>query len=125
MKVLYSAIATKKAIPITGGDGLQFLILWLERDNNWYVYYSDEYESKVYLNKIINKGASGGAAGLFNGDNFKRIDDDEEYESIMKWIDNNYNYSGIHIDEKRNQIQGIDSLTTAERMIVDQIKGKK
>lgn len=120
MKVLYSAMENKQPIPISGGDGYQFLILWIECDNDWYVYYSDELECAVYLNRIINKMANGHTK-LFHGDNFARVDSDEAYDEIMAYINRNYNYAGLDQSEDRFKIHGLDHLTPVERQIVDKL----
>ena len=32
--------------------------------------------------------------------NLVRIESDEQFNTYIKWIENNYNYNGIHINEK-------------------------
>lgn len=95
MKVRYSYTINKQPIYVSSTNGVMRVLLILTRDLESFVYYSDDYTRKVYLNKIINPLDS----CPFYLDNFIKIKEDEEFNSILNFIKNNFNYNGEHVQE--------------------------
>lgn len=101
MKILYNASTDKRIIPISTGNNHQRVLIWFEDDNDWFVYFCDELQSKTYIHRIINKFATS-AADLFSGLNMECLTDDQ-YDTYEKWINNNFNYQGLYKDEKLDE----------------------
>lgn len=98
MKVLYNAAHDQREIPVSTGAGFQKVLIWFEDQGDWFVYYCDTNVSQVYINKIVNKFAIS-SDELFSGLNFDTIPDDQ-FDEYEKWINNNFNFQGLHKDEK-------------------------
>lgn len=98
MKVLYAASPNTQQIDISTGDGYQKVLLWFEDQGDWFVYFCDTLKSQAYIHKIINK-LEITSDRLFSGFNFTTLTD-EEFDFYEKWINDNYNYQGLHVDEK-------------------------
>lgn len=122
MRVLYRASPKDRPIPIPSGLGSQFVLLWLKKDSNQYVYYCDTYLAQTYINRVIDKSLLN-PEELFHGDNFARIESDEEFDEINKWIEANYNFNGIH-DDKLDIVQGDAAVTEFEKLMKAKINGK-
>jgi hypothetical protein len=101
MRILYNSSSEQVKIPISTGGGYQFVLLWFEDDNDWFVYFCDTNLSKTYIHRIVNKFAVN-AAELFSGLNMEQLPEDQftYYES---WINSNFNYQGLHKDEKLDE----------------------
>lgn len=96
MKILYTYSKNSTPIYINGGAGVIRLLILFEDDSNQFVYYCDDYNSKSYINQIINPLAS----DKFNLTNFKKIENDAQFYTYDKMITDLYNYTGYHKDEK-------------------------
>ena len=98
MKILYNATKTKQAIPISTGNGTQFVLLWFEDGNDWFVYFCDTSSSKTYIHRLVNKFAIS-SEELFSGFNMEVLSD-EQYDYYEEWINNHFNYQGLHKGEE-------------------------
>lgn len=96
MKILYTYSKNSTPIYINGGAGTIRLLILFEDNSEQFVYYCDDYNSKSYINKIINPNSS----DKFNLNNFKKIDDDSQFYTYDNMITNLYNYNGYHKEEK-------------------------
>lgn len=96
MKILYTYSKNSTPIYINGGAGVIRLLILFEDDSNQFVYYCDDYNSKSYINQIMNPLA----VDKFNLTNFKKIENDNQFYTYDKMITDLYNYNGYHKDEK-------------------------
>lgn len=101
MKVLYNASTDPREIPVSTGGGFQKVLVWFEDQGDWFVYYCDTFVSQAYINRIVNKFETS-AEKLFSGFNFETISD-EQFDVYEEWINNNFNYQGLHKDEKLDE----------------------
>lgn len=101
MKILYNLSTDRRPIPISTGDGNQYVLVWFEDDQDWFVYFCDTERSETYIHRIVNKFATT-PAELFSGLNMETIPD-EQYTEYEKWINNTFNYQGLHSDEKLDE----------------------
>lgn len=97
MKAIYTYTGSNEKIYIPSSGGRQFILVWFESDQDWYVFLADTYRSTVHINKIKNKLLSRNY--LFDAENFEALDDDE-FDSCYEWLNNNYNYQGLQTEEK-------------------------
>lgn len=98
MNILYNASTDSREIQVSTGAGFQKVLVWFEDQGDWFVYYCDTNVSQVYINRIVNKFAISSDL-LFSGLNFETIPNDQ-FEVYEKWINNTFNYQGLHKDEK-------------------------
>lgn len=96
MKILYTYSKNSTPVYINGGAGNIRLLILFEDNSDQFVYYCDDYNSKSYINKIINPKAS----DKFNLNNFKKIENDDQFSIYDQIITNLYNYNGYHKGEK-------------------------
>lgn len=98
MKILYNASTdTRKYYPITGG-GHQQVLLQVELDNDWFVFVSDDTSSKIYLMRVINKFERN-VDKFYHSFNMEVVDNEEQFNYLYKWFDNNFNYQDRHKDD--------------------------
>ena len=95
MKILYTYKEGTEPIYVNGSNGVQRVLIVFKDDNRTYVYYCDDYLRQMFLNEIISTSLMG-----FDLANFRRIDNDEQFNRYLQYITDNYNYSGQHIGEK-------------------------
>ena len=95
MKILYTYKEGTEPIYVNGSNGVQRVLIVFKDDNRTYVYYCDDYLRQMFLNEIISTYLMG-----FDLANFRRIDNDEQFNRYLQYITDNYNYSGQHIGEK-------------------------
>lgn len=95
MKVVYSYKEGMQPLYVDNSKGVQRVLIVLKHNHKTYVYYCDDYLRTMYLNEVIDSTSYLG----FSLENFKKIDLDEEYYSVLQFISNNYNYSGEHVEE--------------------------
>lgn len=95
MNVVYTYKDGTEPIYIEKSEGTQRVLIVFKDDDRTFVYYCDDYTRQVFLNEIISTSMLG-----FTIENFKRIDNDEQFDRYLKFIDDNYNYSGKHIGER-------------------------
>lgn len=95
MKVVYTYTEGMEPIYIDKSNGTQRVLIVFKDSDKTFVYYCDDSTSQVFLNEIISTTMLG-----FTLDNFKRIDDDDQFDRYLTYIKNNYNYSGEHLSEK-------------------------
>ncbi len=105
MKILYNASTDSRVIPISTGGGFQHVLVWFENDNDWFVYFVDTNTSQAYIHKIINKLETS-SEKLFSGFNMVTLTD-EEFDYCEKWINDNFNYQGLHKDEQIDESKSI------------------
>lgn len=98
MNILYNASTDHREIQVSTGAGFQKVLAWFEDQGDWFVYYCDTNASQAYINRIVNKFEIT-SERLFSGLNFEVIPDDQ-FDVYEKWINNNFNYQGLHKDEK-------------------------
>ena len=101
MKVLYNASTDPREIPVSTGNKKKKVLVWFEDQGDWFVYYCDTNVSQAYINRIVNKFEIS-AEKLFSGLNFETIPD-EQFDVYEKWINDNFNYQGLHKDEKLDE----------------------
>ena len=101
MRILFNSSTDNRVIPISTGDGHQHVLLWFEDDNDWFVYFCDTNLSKTYIHRLVNKFATT-ASELFSGLNMEPLADDQ-YDAYESWINKNFNYQGLHVDEKLDE----------------------
>lgn len=97
MKVLYTYKTKTNPVYIEGSNNSQRVLIVFQDGSDLFVYYADDYLRHTYLNKIIKSNL---LSEVLHMDNLVRIESDEQFNSYIEWIENNYNYNGIHIDEK-------------------------
>ena len=97
MRILFNSSTDKRQIPISTGGGHQFVLLWFEDDDDWFVYFCDDHLSKTYIHRIVNKFATT-PAELFSVLNMEPLTD-EQYDAYESWTNRNFNYQGLHKDE--------------------------
>lgn len=102
MKILFDSRDHKTTIPIPTGGGHQHVLLWWEDQNDWYIYFVDNNTSQAFIHKIINK-LKKDTNELFHSFNLEVLSE-EEFITYTTWIDNNYNFQGLHKDEKLDDI---------------------
>lgn len=95
MKILFTDTESSPNLFIPFTDQNQKILIWFEDGGDWYVYYADDYTSNTYINRIINKTFKSNLE-LFNLNNLEVIEDDQQFNSYFKWIQDNYNYNLIH-----------------------------
>lgn len=98
MKILYNASTDSREIQISTGCGFQKVLVWFEDQGDWFVYYCDTNVSQAYINRIVNKFETS-AEKLFSGLNFEVLTE-EQFITYEKWINDTFNYQGLHKDEK-------------------------
>lgn len=101
MKILYNASTDSRVIPVSTGAGFQQVLVWFEDQGDWFVYYCDTNVSQAYINRIVNKFETS-AEKLFSGLNFETIPD-EQFDVYEAWINDTFNYQGLHKDEKLDE----------------------
>ena len=97
MKALYTYTGKNEIVYIPAGGGHQRLLVWFEDNGDWFVYFCDDLRSMTYIHRIINKMKP--SPDIFSGFNLEVLTT-EEYDKYEKWIRDNYNYQGLHKDEK-------------------------
>lgn len=95
MKVVYTYTEGTEPLYINGSSGVQRVLIVFKDEGKTFVYYCDDYTRKMYLNEILSTRLAIG----FSLDNFKKIEDEEQFDRYIDYIQNNYNYSGSHIHE--------------------------
>lgn len=95
MKILYTYVEGMDPIYIEGTNQTQRVLIVFTDNDKRYVYYCNDATSQVFLNEIISSTLLG-----FTLSNFKRIEDDEQFNNYIQHIRNNYNYSGEHLEAK-------------------------
>lgn len=100
MKVVYSYVNGNPIQYIPTGVGHQRILLWFEDGMDWYVFFCDDTLSKVYLHRVINKMKP--PHEVFSMFNLETIEQ-EPFDKYMEWINDNYNYQGLH---KGEQVDG-------------------
>ena len=101
MQVLYTYTNGTTPVYITEGAGVIRLLVLFKDQGDEFVYYCDDYLSKTFINRVKNPLAK----DKFNVNNFEAIASDDQFNTYVKFIDNLYNYAGLH---KGEQIQGND-----------------
>lgn len=99
MKVIYTYKSKTNPIYIEGSNNTQRVLIVFQDGMDLFVYYSDDYLRHVYLNKVIKSHT---LSEVLHMDHLVRIESDDQFNSYINWIKNNYNYDGVHIDEKIN-----------------------
>lgn len=97
MKPIYTYVKGNKIEYIPTGGGHQRILVWFEDGNDWFVYFCDDLLSKTYIHKVINKTLN--PIHIFNMENLETLDE-ESFSKYIAWIDSNYNYQGLHKNEK-------------------------
>lgn len=83
---------------IAGSESMPLRVLITFYDQgNFYVYYVSDYLRNCYLNLVEKTSILPEELHI---DHLKRIESDEVFDSYIRWIENNYNYNGVHIGEK-------------------------
>lgn len=95
MKILYSYVKGNEIFYIPKTKQNVRVLLWFEDDGNWYLYYADDMSSQSFINRIINKTFKN-TTQLFDFDNLEIIESEDQFNTYFKWIQDNYNYNGIH-----------------------------
>ena len=95
MKIVYTYTEGTEPIYVDGSNGVQRVLIVFKDNDQTFVYYCDDYLRQMFLNEIISTSLLG-----FSVSNFKRIEDDDQFNRYLEYISNNYNYSGEHINEK-------------------------
>lgn len=97
MKVIYAYKEGAKIEYIPTGGGYQRILLWFEDNGDWFVFFTDDLLSRVYLHRVVDKLKQ--PHEIFSGFNLETLNE-EEFNTYYKWIHNNYNYQGLHKGEK-------------------------
>lgn len=97
MKVLYTYKTKTPPIYIEGSNNTQRVLILFQDGSNLFVYYADDYLRHTYLNRVSKNSL---LSEVLHMNNLVRIESDEQFNTYIKWIENNYNYNGIHINEK-------------------------
>lgn len=97
MKPIYSYTKGKTPIYLDKINGVQRILLIFQDSGRLYVYYCDDYLRHTYLNRINKSSLNSEPITIKD---LVRIDSDEEFYFYTKWIENNYNYNGVHVEEK-------------------------
>ena len=101
MKVIYAYKEGMKPYYVSNTNGTHRVLLVIDNDRDYIIYYCNDFHRKSHIGKIINKYA----ADMYNLSNFVTIQSDEEFNFYDKYITENYNYNAIHVNEK---IDGAD-----------------
>lgn len=96
MKILYTYKSQNDPLFISGGLGVQRVLLSFIDNGNMFVYFCDDYLRHTYLNQVINKNLN----DVYTLSNLKRIETDEQFYYYLNLIEKSYNYNGKHLDEK-------------------------
>lgn len=101
MKVIYTYKEGTTPVFVTGGAGVQRVLVTFKDNGNFYVYFCDDYLRNTYLNRIISITVD----DIYSNSNFERIQSDEEFYYYVSQIEKLYNYNSIH---KGEEISGHD-----------------
>lgn len=96
MKVIYAYKEGMEPIYIKNSKGTQRILIVFQDQAHCFVHFADDYLRHTYLNRLINPMA----ADRFVNENLARIETDAEFYHYLGWINDNYNYSGLHMEEK-------------------------
>lgn len=96
MKTIYTYIPGSSPVYISNCNGNGRVLLIFSDNNEEFVYYCDDYNSKVYINRIKHPLAK----DKFNLDNFEAIVDNAQFLLYETWIASLYNYNGHHLESK-------------------------
>lgn len=97
MKVIYTYTDGAHPAFIEGSNNTLRILIVFYDNLNLYVYYCDDDSMSVYLNAVVKTSLVDQA---LNMSMLVKIESDEEFNHYIKWIENNYNYNGLHIKEK-------------------------
>jgi len=81
MKLLF-ALKEKEGKPVTDSYGYQEVVASVLNDLDQIVVILDSNTKKVYLEKVINRFA----IDLYRGENFMKIDNDEEWDYYKRFF---------------------------------------
>lgn len=93
MKVLYRY--TKEEKPIYINTPEQQALIVFSDNSDVFVYYSNTYLNKVYINRIIK------FSSFWNTiDNLEVIQDDSQFKRYYSWVCDTSNFQGLEFNEK-------------------------
>ena len=96
MKIYYEATNQKDPLYLENSNNRCRVLLVFYDQGNLYVYYTDELLRCIFLNRVIKVSVLDEALSL---DHCKYIESDEEWSYYNTFIENNYNFNGLHQDE--------------------------
>ena len=94
MKILYSYTEGIDPIYLDKINGVQRVLLMFQDSGKTYVYFCDDYLRHTYLNIVLDFTTPLCTKKL------GRVEDDKEFYYYLKYIESNYNYNGVHVEEK-------------------------
>lgn len=97
MKAIYTYTNNKEPIYIADSNGTQRVLVVFQEAGRLYVYFCDDYLRHTYLNRLIKTSLN--SEPICNA-NLIRIEDDVEFYACLNWVESNYNYNGMHVEEK-------------------------
>lgn len=97
MKAIYTYTGKNEIIFIPTGGEYQRVLIWFEDGNDWFIYFCDDLRSTAYIHRIVNKMLP--SPDIFSGFNLEVISN-EQHIKYEEWINNLYNYQGLHKGEK-------------------------
>ena len=118
MKVLYSYIAGID--PIFSKEGFRVLMTFKD-DDNTFVFFVDDSNSNASIARVKSTRFAG-----YSMDNMEAIENDEQFNTYIDWVQKNYNYTGryMHGELIGNDINpfdpsmGIDELSSQGSKII-------
>lgn len=96
MKIYYEATNQKDPLYLENSNNRCRVLLVFYDQGNLYVYYTDELLRCVFINRVVKVSVLDEALSL---DHCKYIESDEEWSYYNTFIENNYNFNGLHQDE--------------------------
>ena len=96
MKIYYEATNQKDPLYLENSNNRCRVLLVFYDQGNLYVYYTDEVSRSVYINRIEKTSILDEALSL---NHCKYIESDEEWSYYNNFIQDNYNFNGLHKDE--------------------------
>lgn len=97
MKVIYTYKDGSTPTFIEGSHNTLRILIVFYDNNKLYVYYCDDSASSIYLNVVTKTTV---IDQFLDMSMLTRIESDEEFNYYIKWIEDNYNYNGAHLNEK-------------------------
>lgn len=98
MKIQYFDTPNNMNIYIEDNPYCQVRIVFVD-DGNTFIYYSDDANSKTYINRVRDVRKS---PHMFYISNMDMIEDDEQYSKYESWINDQSNFQALKKDEKIN-----------------------
>lgn len=97
MKVLYTYTNGKDPLVIKNSNGVQRILIIFQDSQKTFVYFCDDYLRHTYLNCLKKKFSPTEPITL---DDLGRIESDQEFYFYTAWVEQNYNYNGVHVEDK-------------------------